>query len=135
MKDCLWDVKNQIKHINFTLGKHVLLKVKCSLYRLQKSQPRPASPSVSGLKTPQRNLRGMSPNRTGLPLPARSSLPKPGGARGTGLPTPRRYSVDEIAKGALYYILYIMYSIANTDTSMFVQMDSYIIFLCLKTVN
>ena len=62
----------------------------CFFHRVQKSQPRPASPSVSGLKQPQRNLRGLSPNRTGLPQPARSSIPKPGSARGTGLPTPRR---------------------------------------------
>lgn len=60
--------------------------------RVPKSQPRPASPSVSGLKQPQRNIRGMSPNRTGLPMP-RSSIPKPGSARGTGLPTPRRSAI------------------------------------------
>lgn len=57
--------------------------------RMQKSQPRPASPSVSSLRQPPRNSRGPSPSRSGLPQP-RSSIPKPGTPRGTGLPSPRR---------------------------------------------
>ncbi|XP_045204117.2 SLAIN motif-containing protein 2-like isoform X4 [Mercenaria mercenaria] len=62
--------------------------------RLQNSMARPSSPSVSGLKPPQRNIRGGSPQRSGLPTPRRS-IPRPGSAgtpRSPGVPTPKRIS-------------------------------------------
>ncbi|XP_060583253.1 SLAIN motif-containing protein 2-like [Ruditapes philippinarum] len=61
--------------------------------RIQNSMGRPSSPSVSGLKTPQRNIRGGSPQRnSGLPTPRRS-IPRPGSAglpRPSGVPSPKR---------------------------------------------
>ncbi|XP_060570949.1 SLAIN motif-containing protein 2-like isoform X2 [Ruditapes philippinarum] len=63
--------------------------------RIQNSMGRPSSPSVSGLKTPQRNIRGGSPQRnSGLPTPRRS-IPRPGSAglpRPSGVPSPKRIS-------------------------------------------
>ncbi|WAQ98184.1 SLAI2-like protein [Mya arenaria] len=54
---------------------------------------RPASPSVSGLKQPQRAMRGPSPQRSGLPTPKRS-IPRPGSTtpRSSIPTTPKRRS-------------------------------------------
>ncbi|XP_060065882.1 SLAIN motif-containing protein 2-like isoform X2 [Ylistrum balloti] len=65
------------------------------LSRLQ-PQVRPASPNVSGLRQPNQVRRGLSPQRTGLPQPARRSIPRPGsaGAAGkSGIATPRRSAI------------------------------------------
>ncbi|XP_033742447.1 SLAIN motif-containing protein 2-like isoform X1 [Pecten maximus] len=65
------------------------------LSRLQ-PQVRPASPNVSGLRQPNQVRRGLSPQRTGLPQPARRSIPRPGsaGAGGkSGIATPRRSAI------------------------------------------
>ncbi|XP_021348309.1 SLAIN motif-containing protein 2-like isoform X3 [Mizuhopecten yessoensis] len=66
------------------------------LSRLQ-PQVRPASPNVSGLRQPTQVRRGLSPQRTGLPQPARRSIPRPGsagaGAGKSGIATPRRSAI------------------------------------------
>lgn len=65
------------------------------LSRLQ-PQVRPASPNVSGLRQPNQVRRGLSPQRTGLPQPARRSIPRPGSAGPggkSGIATPRRSAI------------------------------------------
>ncbi|KAK3100054.1 hypothetical protein FSP39_013965 [Pinctada imbricata] len=52
---------------------------------------RPMSPNVSGLRPPSTQVRpGLSPQRTGLPSPARRTIPRPGSTAKSGVPTPRR---------------------------------------------
>ncbi|KAK3580035.1 hypothetical protein CHS0354_037622 [Potamilus streckersoni] len=70
------------------------LSPESQISRLQ-PQRRTSSPGISGLKTPQqRNERGMSPQRPGLPQPStRRSIPRmtsSGRSTPSGLPTPRR---------------------------------------------
>ncbi|KAL5011677.1 hypothetical protein ScPMuIL_010228 [Solemya velum] len=60
--------------------------------RLQ-PQIRPSSPNVSNLKQSTPGRRGLSPQRSGLPTPARRTIPRPGSAskltpRRSGIPSP-----------------------------------------------
>lgn len=61
--------------------------------RLAGPLQRPSSPSVSGLRQPQKTTRGASPQRSGLPTPRRG-IPRPGsaGTPRSGLQAPRRIS-------------------------------------------
>ncbi|KAJ8297406.1 hypothetical protein KUTeg_023937 [Tegillarca granosa] len=63
-------------------------------YNRMQTQMRPASPNVSGLRQPQNVRRGLSPQRTGLPQPARRSIPRPGTVAKSGIATPRRYNLQ-----------------------------------------
>lgn len=62
-------------------------------YNRMQTQMRPASPNVSGLRQPQNVRRGLSPQRTGLPQPARRSIPRPGTVAKSGIATPRRSAI------------------------------------------
>lgn len=62
-------------------------------YNRMQNQMRPASPNVSGLRQPQNVRRGLSPQRTGLPQPARRSIPRPGTVAKSGIATPRRSAI------------------------------------------